>query len=435
MPRLANNSTEVSFGEQAQGSLRIVALQTEATSVCPKVSPILSSAEAKRVTSSSPLRILHVIDRLGVGGTEHGLVKVIQGLESSEFEHRICAIRSLDESWARANHLEDRAELIGQVSDGRQFLIGRLARFMRSFRPHIVHSRNWGAIEAIPAARLARIPVAIHSEHGYEVEMTAGLPLRRRVLRKAAYVMADAVFTVTEELRTYHARQAWTSAKRIRVLPNGVDISRFAPRTVERMETRKRLGLSSECFVVGTIGRLVKIKDHLTLLRAAEQLADSAIPIHVLIGGAGPELASLRQVVASSQNLAGRVTFLGSIDNTPEILNAMDVFVLPSLNEGMSNTLLEAMASGLPVVATRVGGNPELVEKSSSGWLFQPGDTRGLASHLEQLSSNSNLRRELGNGARDRAVSHFSLEGMIARYRELYLGLAKQRNIYAEGWN
>ena len=433
MPRLANNSSEVSFGKPAQGPPGIIGPQTEPGSVRPKAYSIVSTSEATPVANSSPLRVLHVIDRLGVGGTEHGLVKVIQGLGISEFEHRVCAIRSLDESWARANQLEAHAELIGQVGEGRQFLIGRLAQVMRSFRPHIVHSRNWGAIEAIPAARLAGIPVAIHSEHGYEVEMAAGLPLRRRVLRKMAYAMADAVFTVTEELRAYHARQAWTSVKRIRVLPNGVDITRFAPRTVERVETRKRLGLPSECFVVGTIGRVVKIKDHLTLLRSAEQLAGGEIPIHVLIGGTGPELVALQEVAASSQNLAGRVTFLGSIDDTPEVLNAMDVFVLPSLNEGMSNTLLEAMASGLPVVATRVGGNPELVEENSSGWLFPPGDIRELASRLEQLGIDSTLRRKLGKGARARAVSQFSLEGMVARYRELYLGLAEQCKVPAEG--
>jgi sugar transferase (PEP-CTERM/EpsH1 system associated) len=430
MPRLANISTDLPFGKHAQ-SPGMIGIQTEPGSVRLEAYPIVSTSDATPL--SSCLRVLHVIDRLGVGGTEHGLVKVIQGLGISEFEHRVCAIRSLDESWARANLLETHAELIGQVVEGRQFLIGRLTRLMRSFRPHIVHSRNWGAIEAIPAARLAGIQVAIHSEHGYEVEMAAGLPLRRRVLRKMAYGMADAVFTVTEELRAYHARQAWTSAKRIRVLPNGVDIKRFAPRTVEGVETRERLGLPSECLVVGTIGRVVKIKDHLTLLRAAEQVAGGEIPIHVLIGGTGQELASLREFVASSQGLAGRVSFLGAIDNTPEILNAMDVFVLPSLNEGMSNTLLEAMASGLPVVATRVGGNPELVEESSSGWLFQPGDIRELASRLEQLCRDSSLRRELGNGARARAVSQFSLEGMVARYRELYLGLAKQQKVSSEG--
>jgi len=127
------------------------------------------------------------------------------------------------------------------------------------------------------------------------------------------------------------------------------------------------------------------------------------------------------------------VTFSGAIANTSEILNALDVFVLPSLNEGMSNTLLEAMASGLPVVATRTGGNPELVEENCSGWLFKPGDFQDLASRLEQLSRDANLRREFGNSARARAVSQFSLQGMVARYRELYLSLAKQRRIPTQG--
>lgn len=433
MPRLANNSTEDSVGNQAQGPSGNVALPTQPVTAGPIASLLMRTPEATAATMSSPLRVLHVIDRLGVGGTEHGLLKVIQGLEGSEFEHRVCAVRSVDELWARENHLEAQVDQIGEVSEGRQFLIGRLARLMRSFRPHIVHSRNWGAIEAIPAARLARIPVAIHSEHGYEVEMLAGLPMRRRLIRKAVYAMADAVFTVTEELRAYHARQAWTSASRIRVLPNGVDVSKFARRTDKRSQTREQLGLPAECFMVGTVGRAVKIKDHMTLLRAAELLAGGAARIHVLIGGSGPELTSLQEFANSSQKLAGRVTFSGSIADTSEILNALDVFVLPSLSEGMSNTLLEAMASGLPVVATRTGGNPELVEENCSGWLFKPGDFQDLASRLEQLSRDANLRREFGNSARARAVSQFSLQGMVARYRELYLSLAKQRRIPTQG--
>jgi glycosyltransferase involved in cell wall biosynthesis len=107
----------------------------------------------------------------------------------------------------------------------------------------------------------------------------------------------------------------------------------------------------------------------------------------------------------------------------------MDVFVLPSLSEGMSNTLLEAMASSLPVVATRVGGNPELVEDERSGWLFEPGDVMALAAILERLARDSNLRHELGQAARRRAVQHFSLEGMIGSYRNLYLEFARKRGV------
>ncbi len=387
-------------------------------------------ADSQPLARACALRVMHVINRLDTGGTEYGILKVIAGLDNETFEHRLCTTRGFDPGLANAQRLDGKLLVAGQPGGAeRQFLLFRLARIMRAYRPHIVHSRNWGAIEAIPAARLARVPVAIHSEHGYEVEILAGLPRRQRLLRRVTYAMADAVFTVTSDLRSYHARQAWVSDEQIRVIPNGVDTRRFAPRPEQRRDARERLGLPANSFVIGTVGRMVPIKDHPTLLRAAELLAGRGVDACIVLAGSGPELARNQQWVESSATLAGRVRFLGGCDNIPDVLNALDVFVLPSLREGMSNTLLEAMASGLPVVATRVGGNPELVDDDSSGWLFSPGDAAGLAVRLERLAHDAELRRRFGAAARERAVAQFSLERMVTNYRKLYLELAGRRGI------
>jgi len=417
VPKLADKSLEMSGAHHGLGR----AVPSRAR----------TARESEGLLARKPLRVLHVIDRLGMGGTEYAMLRMIQGLEGAGFEHRICTIRGFDGDLARAQGLTDKVHVAGRTDAGYQFVLGRLIRVMRACRPHIVHSRNWGAIEAIPAARLARVPFAIHSEHGYELDMLSGLPARRRIFRRAAYAMADAVFTVTEELRRYHARQAWIPAERIHVLPNGVDTARFAPRPEKRNEIRERLGLPKQSFVVGTVGRMVKIKDHRTLLDAAEILASRGVAIHVLFGGSGPERSSLEEACASSASLAGRVKFLGSVADVPELLNAMDVFVLPSIKEGMSNTLLEAMASGLPTVATRVGGNPELVGEDRFVWLFEPGNVTDLAVRLGRLAGDPGLCCELGEAARERAASQFSLDGMIARYRDLYLAVASRRGIRA----
>jgi glycosyltransferase involved in cell wall biosynthesis len=248
-------------------------------------------------------------------------------------------------------------------------------------------------------------------------------------LRRVAYAAADAVFTVTEELRAYHARQAWLPTKRIRVLPNGVDTARFVRRPGENQETRQRLGLGKAGLVIGAVGRLVSIKDHMTLLKAAEILISREMPVQVLLVGSGPELAKLEEFVAASSRLSGRVVFAGAVSDVAPLLNAVDIFVLPSLSEGMSNTLLEAMASSLPVVATRVGGNSELVEEDRSGWLFEPGDVMALTAILERIARDSDLRGQLGQAARHRAVQNFSLEGMIKSYRDLYVELARKRGV------
>jgi len=370
------------------------------------------------------LRVLHVITYLGQGGTEHVLLNLIAGFGNQMFEHQICATRGYDHEFARAQQLESTVHSAGRPGTTLQFPLFRLARIMRNFRPHIVHTRNWGGLEAVVAARLARVPVVIHSEHGYEMESLSGLPLRRRLFRRAAYAMADHVFTVSKELRDYHAGQAWWAPERIRVLYNGVDVNRFAPRPEVRERIRNDFGWSAKTFVIGTVGRVVRIKDQGSLLRAVEKLIGSGIEAQVLLVGGGPEEEILRRYANTSSQLAGRAHFVGASGRVDELLNAMDVFVLPSLKEGMSNTLLEAMASNLPVIATRVGGNPEIVENEHSGWLFAPKNIHELAGRLGQIANDHATMRALGCAARQRVTTKFSLDLMIEAYRDLYLEAA-----------
>jgi sugar transferase (PEP-CTERM/EpsH1 system associated) len=375
------------------------------------------------------LRILHVVSRLGMGGTENGVLKVIKGLGDEDFDHRICAVRGIDIDFATRTNLLERSCSAGRPQPGFQFPLFRLSNIMRKYRPHVVHSRNFGALEAVLAARFAGVPVVIHSEHGYEIETQSGLPLRRRALCRALYPLADVVFTVSSELRSYHSRQSWLQRGHFRVIFNGVDIERFAPRPQMSARVRRDLGISADRLVIGSVGRLVPIKDHQTLLRGSELLLQAGRNIHVVLVGAGTEQARLQEYAASGA-LNGRVTFTGASESVPELLSAMDIFVLPSISEGMSNTILEAMASGLPILATRAGGNMELIEHGSGGLLFAPGDVQALRSHLEQLIDDSEMRRELGNAARGRVVAEFSLDRMIQNYRDLYLQLAAQRDIH-----
>jgi sugar transferase (PEP-CTERM/EpsH1 system associated) len=376
------------------------------------------------------LRLLHFFSYLGLGGTELTALRMINNLDKDRFENRICGIRGFDPQVIALRYPQ--AEVLslpsGQAASRTQILA--LRKLIKAFRPHIVHSRNWGTIEAIPAARMAGVPIVIHSEHGYEMDSLVGLPVRRRLFRHAVYGMANVVFAVTGELQQFHARQAWISPSRIRTVANGIDTQVFSPRPELRDAILEKAGVPVGRFVVGTIGRLVPIKDHATLLKATEVLARRGVDIHVLLAGAGPELARYQQFLTNSPALANRVTFLGARDDVSEILNAMDVFVLTSFSEGMSNTLIEAMACELPVLASRVGGNPEVLGDDRSGSLFAPGDVNGLAESLERLAQDVDLRRSLGKAARQRAVSMFSLERMVRNYERLYLDLAEQRGVF-----
>ena len=379
------------------------------------------------------LRILHIVNRLDRGGTELAILKLISGLNGGPFAHRLASLRGIEPGLMNVPLPSGEVLSVGTERSGLQFPLFRLTRLMRNYRPHIVHSRNWGAIEAIPAARLACVPVAIHSEHGYELDMFAGLPKRRRLFRRTAYALADAVFAVTRDLRDYHARQAWISPERIRVIYNGVDIQRFSPQPEVRAFLRRKFCLPENRFMVGTVGRMVPIKDHPTLLRAIEILVQRGIDAHVLLVGSGPELARNQQRVETSPELAGRVTFTDASDEVPELLNTMDVFVLPSISEGMSNTLLEAMATSLPVIATQVGGNIEVIEDARSGWLFPARNAETLASLLTLLASHEHLRHQCGAAARERVIERFSLGRMLKDYNDLYLELAARRGVKASG--
>ena len=394
-------------------------------------SEFTSSAESPRRKSIDrrPVRVLHVLSRFAMGGMERIVLQLTQNLNGGIFEHRIAALRGRDPNMDSSLAPGGQLVIDGNGDTGFEFLVFRLARAMRVFRPHIVHSRNWGAIESIPAARLAGVAVTVHTEHGYELDMLEGLPLRRRAFRRFVYGMTDAVTTVTQDLRDFHARQAWVSAERIRVIPDGVDTDRFCPRPKERAEFRSKFGLPESRFLVGTVGRLVPIKDHYTMLRAVQILALRSVDIQAVVVGSGAESERLHRFAENSPPLADRVTFVGSSEEIPGLLNAMDAFALPSISEGMCNSLLEAMSVGLPVIATRVGGNPEVIEEGTTGWLFEPGDADRLASLLTSLIAAPDRCRATGLAARQRVIERFSLKCMLQNYTDLYLELARRRGI------
>lgn len=386
------------------------------------------SPSLEKKPSLRRLRILHVIPQLMPGGTEYALLRLICALGDEEFEHGICATRGVDVEFVRRQMVTSKIFCVGTPGARYQFPFFRLVRTMRSLRPDVVHSRNWGGIEAVPAARLAGVPMVVHSEHGYELDSLERLPYRRRIFRQAAYAMADAVFTNSSELRDYHMRQAWVSGDTVRVICNGVDTNRFKPEPRLRQQLREELRLPKDSLLVGSVGRLVAIKDHVTLLKAVSSLAGQGLNLKVLIVGAGPEMVKLQRHVAEDANIVSRVIFMGASDRVPELLNAMDVFVLPSRGEGMSNTLLEAMATALPVVASRVGGNPELIEDGRTGFLFMPGEIANLAEALKRLNDRE-VRQQVGTAARERVILRFSLERMVRDYRDLYRGLAARKQV------
>lgn len=365
-------------------------------------------------------RIMHVVDTLDVGGLENGVVNLIHRMDARRFEHAVCAVRHVGALADRLPH--DRVQIVclNKTAVGFSLQVRPLLRRIQELKPDIVHSRNWGAIDAILAGSWARSCALIHSEHGAECISPQPDPRRRRWLRWLVFQLADRVVCVSEQLRHRHALATGFPVNNITVIHNGVDARRFSPQPAVRPETRKRLGIAPEEFCIGAVGRLEPVKDLMTLLRAAAELAEPDQPWRLLIAGEGSELDALRAFVNSHPRLKQRVCFLGGVQNVPELLNALDVYVLPSLYEGISNSLLEAMATSLPVIASTVGGNPEVVVDNESGLLFSAGDFRALAAQLRLIRDDMDLRSRLGRRALERVRNCFSLESMVQQYESLY---------------
>jgi glycosyltransferase involved in cell wall biosynthesis len=226
-------------------------------------------------------------------------------------------------------------------------------------------------------------------------------------------------------LKDLHAKRTGFNAERITVIHNGVDRRRFFPDANARARVRRELNWSEDDFCIGSVGNLLPVKDHLTLLRAMEPL-NGCGAWRLLVVGEGPERAALENFLNIHPECKPRTSLIGTSDRVPELLNALDVYVLPSTAEGISNSLLEAMATGLPVIATRTGGNPEVVVDGESGLLFPVGDFDRLTEELKRLWVNTDLRHTLGLQASRRVHSEFSIDSMIRKYDEVYGALGRK---------
>lgn len=362
---------------------------------------------------------MHVIFALQPGGMEFGVVKLVNGLDRSRVRSSICSTKPVGEMKALVCPEVPLFEL--HRRDGNDLrLVWNLYKLFRDERPHVVHTHAWGTLlEGLLAARMARVPIVVHGEHG-----TLQLKKYQRWLQRAGWSWADQVLSVSSRLAERMVSEMRYPHDRVRTLRNGVDLSRF--RTGQRLAAREWLRLTGNELVIGTVGRLVPVKDQATLLDAVAILRNRGVRVTTVIAGDGPLRERLREK-AVSLGIAADVRLLGHRSDVDRVLAALDVFVLSSVSEGLSNTILEAMATGVPVVATRVGGADELVVDGVTGTLISAGSPDGLATALEELLLDGVQREAMGTAARRRAESEFSLPTVLVKYQQLYLDLAQKR--------
>jgi len=363
------------------------------------------------VTEGDPkVHVAHVLHSFGTGGMEKGIATVVRHA-SKGFRHSIVCLWRSGESRKLLPPDTPVLELEKPPGNSVRFL-WRLRRELRRLRPDVVHTRNWGGVDGILAARLGGLRGIVHGEHGWDMNDPNGTNPRRLRARRFLSRSVREITCVSKDIERWLVEKVRVRA-RVTQIYSGVDTERFRPGP-DGHEIREELGIPKGAPVLGTLSRLDPIKDHPTLFAAFARVRERHPGAHLLVVGDGPEREKLEGLRGPGVHL------LGNRLDAPRVLRAFDLFVLPSRNEGISNTILEAMATGLPVIASRVGGNPELVEEGETGRLVPAGDAEALAGALLDYLDGPEPRRAHGSAGRARTIAHFSIASMVAGYEAVW---------------
>lgn len=367
--------------------------------------------------SVGPLRVLHTITGMRTGGAERLVVAAASGLPRAEFESAVCCL-------AERGPLADEAEragvpvwCIGAFPGLRHpFAFRRLVRTIRSFRPHIVHTHLQSAnLYGRLAARVAGVPIIVATEHN----VYASKPWRYILVERMLARRTQALVAVSSEVRRSLAAQLHVDPGAIHLIHNGVPTR--CPSLAGVAVLRSRMPAAGE-LVLGSVASLTPKKGLIFLIRALAVMAKRGRRFTLVLAGDGPERRGLESL-ALDLGVSDRVLFLGDYPHVEDVLDVIDVFVLPSLVEGLPLALLEAMSAGVPVIATRVGGVPEAVVCETNGLLVEPGAAEPLADAIERLADSPDLRRTLGERARETVSEHFTerqyLTALSSLYKEL----------------
>ena len=374
--------------------------------------------------SDRPPLVVHIIYALSTGGLENGLVNIINRCPTDRYRHAIICLTTADDF---ANRISVDGVAVYQLHKREGHDLGmyrRLRALLRELRPDIVHSRNLAALESqLAGIALPRIK-RVHGEHGREISDVDGTNRKYLFLRRLMRFFMHRYITVSKDLENWLISFVGVRPEIVTQVYNGVDTAAFTPATVKPLALLPRHWQGrDDILVLGTVGRLTPVKDQQLLLRAlaglTEQFPDLASRLRLMVVGDGPLAEELNRL-SVDLGLGDNVWFAGDRADVPELLGAIDVFVLPSLGEGISNTVLEAMASGLPVVATAVGGNLELVKPGINGQLFPVGDVQALIGVLAELLSNDSVRDQMGRCAREGVLQGHSWDNTVAQYLAVY---------------
>ncbi|MEW6620697.1 MAG: GT4 family glycosyltransferase PelF [bacterium] len=377
------------------------------------------------------INVMHLVYSLTRGGMETGLVARVNKHNQDLFNPALCSFTT---GGALKELVKDGIEIVElKKKKGNDWTLPlKLMGLFKKKNIQIVYTHNWGTLcEGVIGARLAGVPIVIHQEHGTVIDVVKSKKIRFWAQR-FIFNFVDQITTVSESLRKLMIDSLGINEKKIITILNGVDLDRFK-NNINKNEERKKLGLSVDEPVIGTIGRFVPVKDHKTLLFSMLDIKNEVPGIKLLLIGDGPlknELEALVKKLGLSEN----VLMPGERGDIPQLLKTMDVFILPSLFEAMSRTILEAFASEIPVVTTNVGGNPEVITHNLNGLLVPPQNPKALAGAIISLLKDKNKAFRFGVAGKKLVEEKFSLQRMVEDDEKLFkyhlkrVGLLKYGN-------
>lgn len=378
-----------------------------------------------------PALIAHVVYHFGTGGMENGMVNLINCLPPDRFRHAVICLAGYGEFRKRITAQPVEFHDLGKRPGHDYRWMTRLYKLFDEIRPDILHTRNLNALEAQFVGAAWGVKGRVHGEHGRDMSDIDGTNWKYNLMRRAARRVVHRYIAVSRDLEGWLRETVHVPQERLAQIYNGVDTERFCPRA--GADSLPAIGeggggaslapfLHGATCVIGSLGRMAAVKNYPSLVRAfirlCEQSPDPAGLRLVIVGG-GPVREEC-QALIDAAGLGSQALFPGDRSDTPDWLRAFDVFVLPSLGEGISNTILEAMATGLPVVASRVGGTPELVAEGETGTMFASGDVDALTRILAAYAADPVRRRREGLAARARIERSFSWPRAAAAYQAVY---------------
>jgi sugar transferase (PEP-CTERM/EpsH1 system associated) len=380
-----------------------------------------------------PPLVVHLIYKLDIGGLETLLVDTINRMPAHKYRHAVVCLTDYTDFAQRITrpgvslHALHKAPGLGLGAHLRLF------KLLRSLRPTVLHTYNLGTVEYHATAMLAGVPVRVHAEHGRDAGDPHGVNRKHNLLRRLLVPAIDRYVPVSRDLDRWLKEVVGIPAAKSLLIDNGVDTERFRPasdatRAHDPAEPWRATVDGEHPFIIGTVGRLQDVKDHASLIDAFALLR-GMLPeqrLRLVLVGDGPLRAALERQVAAA-GLQDCVWLAGARSDVAQVMRSFSLFALSSIAEGTPVTMLEAMASGLPVVSTAVGGIPDLVLDGVSGALVPPRDPQRMAEALAAYVRDAERARLHGAQGRERIERKYSIAAMLASYVDLYDGLCKTK--------